>query len=86
MCPFKNPKQVFLVATDISLIIDNSVIKSSTIPSTRNSPSLSLFKFSKGNYGIAVKTYNNYDDDEIGVLNMLKKKKINLACRNGYQI
>ena len=35
-----------------------------------------VYKFSKGNYGIAVKTYNNYDDDEIGVLNMLKKKKI----------
>lgn len=35
-----------------------------------------VYKFSKGNYGIAVKTYKHNDDDEIGVLDMLKKKKI----------
>ena len=33
-----------------------------------------VYKFSKGNYGIAVKTYKYNDDDEIGVLNMLKRK------------
>ena len=35
-----------------------------------------VYKFSRNDYGIAVKTYKSDDDDEIGVINMLEKKKI----------
>ena len=34
-----------------------------------------VYKFSRNDYGIAVKTYKSDDDDEIGVINMLEKKK-----------
>ena len=35
-----------------------------------------VYKFSRNDYGIAVKTYKSDDDDEIGVINMLEKEKI----------
>jgi hypothetical protein len=35
-----------------------------------------VYKFSRNDYGIAVKTYKSDDDDEIGIINMLEKKKI----------
>ena len=35
-----------------------------------------VYKFSRNHYAIAIKTYKSDDDDEIGIINMLEKKKI----------
>jgi serine/threonine protein kinase len=35
-----------------------------------------VYKYSKNNYAIAIKTYKYKDDDEIRIINMLKSKKI----------
>lgn len=35
-----------------------------------------VYKYSKGKYGIAIKTYKYNDDDEINIINMLHKEKI----------
>lgn len=35
-----------------------------------------VYKFSRNDFAIAIKTYKLADDDEIGVINMLEKKKI----------
>ena len=35
-----------------------------------------VYKFSRNDYAIAIKTYKSDDDDEIGIINMLEKKKI----------